>query len=215
MERALLHADLRKANTTDNKQLRKDLRVPAVLYGSHIDPQPISIGQNELIKFLRNHHVGSSLNLHLEGEDYFVILKEVQTHPVRDHLLHLDFQALKAGEKVRVTIPVFLKGIENLHEDIIVQELTTEIDLSVLPQHLIDSITVDVSDVQIGDSLSIRELDINNDENFEVFSSPEQMIYTVMEATVFEEPEDEDEDALFDVDEDEEESEETEESEEE
>ena len=208
MERALLHANLRKANTSDNKQLRKDLRVPAVLYGSHIDPQPISLGQNELSKFIRDHHVGSSLNLALEGEEYFVILKDVQTHPVRGYLLHLDFQALQAGEKVRVTIPVFLKGLDKVHDDLIVQELNTEIELSVLFQHLIDSIVIDVSEVKIGDSLSIADLDINNDENFEVFSNPDQMIYTVMEATVFEEPELEDEDSLFDVEDSTEEGEE-------
>ncbi|NLY35814.1 MAG: 50S ribosomal protein L25 [Tissierellia bacterium] len=199
MERALLHANLRKANTSENKQLRKDLRVPAVLYGSHIDPKPISLGHTELIKFIRDHHVGSSLNLELEGEEYFVILKDVQTHPVRGHILHLDFQALQAGEKVRVTIPVFLHGLDKIHDDLIVQELNTEIELSVLPQFLIDSIIVDVSEVKVGDSLSIADLPINSDENFEVFSNPDQMIYTVMEATVFEEADEEDESSLFDV----------------
>lgn len=213
MERALLHASLRKANTSDNKQLRKDLRVPAVLYGSHIDPQPISLGHSELIKFIRGHHVGSSLNLELEGEQHFVILKDVQTHPVRGHILHLDFQALQAGEKVRVTIPVFLRGLDKVHDDLIVQELNTEIELSVLPQHLIDSIIIDVSEVKVGDSLSIADLPINSDENFEVFSSPDQMIYTVMEATVFEEPELEGEESLFDVEDSSEEDEDSEDSE--
>lgn len=200
MERALLHANSRQASTSENKQLRKDLRVPAVLYGSHIEPKTISLDTKEVSKFLRESHVGSSLNLNLDGEEYFVILKDIQNHPVRGDVLHLDFQALQAGEKVRITIPIFISGLDNVSQDLIVQELNTEIELSVLPQYLVDSITVDVSEVEMGDSLSVADLEINRDENFEVFSSPDQMIYTVMEATVFEEPEAEDaQGELFDT----------------
>lgn len=199
MEKTLLHVRLRKANTSENKQLRKDLRVPAVLYGSHMDPQPISLDHNELSKFIRDHHVGSSLNLELEGKEIFVILKAVQVHPVKGDVLHLDFQALQAGEKVRVTIPVFLSGLDKVHQDIIVQELNTEIELSVLPQHLIDSITVDVSEVQVGDTLSIADLPINSDKNFEIYSHPEQLIYTVMESKTFEEPTEAASESLFDT----------------
>ncbi len=195
MERALLNASLRKASTSDNNQLRKDLRVPAVLYGSHIDPQAISLGLNEVNKYLRGSHVGSSLNLNVDGEEYFVILKDIQNHPVRGDVIHLDFQALQAGEKVRVTIPIFITGHDNLKQDIIIQELNTEIELSVLPSHLIDSITVDISNVEVGDTLSVSDLDINNDENFEVFSSPDQLIYTVMEAQVYTEEDEESDEA--------------------
>ncbi len=199
MERALLHANLRKVSTSENKQLRKDLRVPAVLYGAHIDPQSIDLDLREVNRFLRGSHVGTSLNLDLSGKEYFVILKDIQSHPVRGDVLHLDFQALKAGEKVRITIPIFIEGVENVEKNTIVQELNTEIEISVLPQYLIDSVTVDVSDVKVGDNLTVADLDINKDENFEVFSSPDQMIYTVMEATVFEEPETSDEEELFEV----------------
>ena len=199
MEREIMQARLRKASTSENKQLKSDLRVPAVLYGSHIDPQTISLDQADLSRFIRNHHVGSSLNLNVEGEEHFVILKDIQYHPVRRNILHLDFQALKAGEKVRITIPIFLTDQDQVHPDHIVQELTTEIDISVLPKHLIDSISVSVAGKVPGDSLTIGDLEINNDENFEVFSSPEQVIYTVMEAQVFQEPVAEESDDLFDV----------------
>lgn len=211
MERALLNASLRKASTSGNNQLRKDLRVPAVLYGSHIDPQAISLSLNEVNKYLRGSHVGSSLNINLDGEEYFVILKDVQNHPVRGDVLHLDFQALQAGEKVRVTIPIFITGHDNLKQDIIIQELNTEIELSVLPSHLIDSITVDISNVEVGDTLSVSDLDINKDENFEVFSSPDQLIYTVVEAQVYEEETEETEEATEIEDTTEEEASETEE----
>lgn len=197
MERELMTARLRKPSTTENKQLRNDLRVPAVLYGSHIDPQTISLDQADLSRFIRTHHVGSSLNLDVEGEEHLVILKDIQYHPVRGNILHLDFQALKAGEKVRITIPIFLTDQDQVHEDYIVQELTTEIEMSVLPQHLIDSISVSVAGKQAGDTLTIADLEINDDENFEIFSNPEQVIYTVMEAQEFQEPEVEDSDDLF------------------
>lgn len=197
MERELIKARLRKASTSENKQLRHDLRVPAVLYGSHIDPQTISLDQAELAKFIRNHHVGSSLNLDLEGKEHFVILKDIQFHPVRGNVLHLDFQALQAGEKVRITLPIFLADQDQVHSDYIIQELATEIDISVLPSHLIDSITVSVAGKVPGDTLTIGDLDINQDKNFEIFSSPDQVIYTVMEAQVFQEPVQEESDQLF------------------
>ncbi len=197
MERFTLKAELRD-KTVSAKHLKNAGFVPAVVYGAHIDAMSVKIPKNEVEKFIKSHHVGSSLDVEVGGESQFVLLKDIQLDVIKRDVIHLDFQALKAGEKVRVTVPIYLQGRDDL-KGIIVQELLSEIEISVLPKHLIDSIEVDVSNVKVGDQLTIAELDINNDENIEVLSNPEQLIYTAVEPSVYEEEASEEEDEETEV----------------
>ncbi|PID82456.1 MAG: 50S ribosomal protein L25 [Clostridiales bacterium] len=185
MKRFKLDAEVRDKGISA-KHLKSEGFIPAIVYGAHIDAISVKIPKREVEKFIRTHHVGSSLDVEVGGESHFVLLKDIQLDVIKRDVIHLDFQALKAGEKVRVNVPIYLQGRDDL-KNIIVQELLSEIEISVLPKYLIDSIEVDVSNVKVGDQLTVAELEVNNNENIEILSNPEQLIFTAVEPSVYEE----------------------------
>lgn len=196
MESTVLKAEIRHTSGTgSNNRLRAENYIPAILYASHISPISIKLKEKDVAIFLNSNNVGSSLDIDIEGDKRFVILKNIQNHPVNSKVLHMDFQELKAGEKIRINIPIFLTGKENLR-DLICQDLLSELEISCLPKHLIDNITIDVSDGQDGDQVTVSDLEIFNSETIEVLSDPDSLVYIINEAQEFIEPEVEEDDEL-------------------
>ena len=106
----------------------------------------------------------------------------------------MDFQRLMADEKIKVSIPIFSQ--DSIQFAIIVQELLNELEIETLPRYLIDSLNLDVSSVQVGESLSVADLPIFTDENYTVITPHDSLIYNVIEPTAFEEEEAEEADGV-------------------
>lgn len=175
------------------KKIRKNGLVPAVIYGRHIDSISIQMKQDVALKFLQYNTVGSKLFLDIDGEEHMAILKEFQRDPSNRKIVHMEFQALTSGEKVKVTIPVNYNNRDSLSQDTFLQEQLSEIEISTLPIHLIDHVSIDVSKYTLGDSVYVSDLDIANDENIEVLSPLESLVCSFTHAAklVEEVPEDE------------------------
>ncbi len=188
MSRAFLVARIREEKgKSSNQELRREARIPAVVYGGKEEPTLLSLGEAETHRFLNSHHVGSALDLVVDDEKTFVLLKDMQTHPVSRKVLHMDFQRLMADEKIKVSIPIFLTGLEHVRDDAIVQELLSELEIETFPRYLIDSLTLDVSEAVVGHSMSVADLPIFSDENYTVLTSADSLIYNVIEPTYEEE----------------------------
>src|SRR5688500_14357996 len=143
------------------RKLRSQGQIPAVIYGHGRDPQPLSLNARDLDKLLE-HIVAESTVIEVKiGDDTSkTLIREIQRHPYKRQILHVDFQALVAGEKVIVNIPIVLMGIpEGVRLgggvlDQTLRELEIKVDPSDIPNHL----EVDVTNLIIGDSLHVSDI---------------------------------------------------------
>lgn len=143
------------------RSLRREGRVPAVVYGHAREPQSLSVPTRELDKLLSRFSAGSTvIELQLDGRPLRTLIREIQRHPVKRTILHVDFQELVVGEMVTVKLPVVLVGIpEGVRVgggmlDQILYELAVEADPANIPNH----VEADVSAMAIATTLHVRDL---------------------------------------------------------
>jgi len=145
-----------------SRRLRRDGKVPAVIYGSGEDPQSITLVHSEIQKRLHHEAFYSHvLTVNVGGKANKAILRDMQRHPAKAIIMHMDFQRVDEGKPIRVHVPLHFMG-----EDVapgakagglITHELI-EVALDVLPRHLPEFIEVDVSGLDVGESLHLSDL---------------------------------------------------------
>ncbi|MFC1493979.1 50S ribosomal protein L25 [Thermodesulfobacteriota bacterium] len=180
------------------KKLRKENKIPAVFYGADSGPIMLIVEESELKRLLKttasdNIIMGLKIESEKGAEDKMVILKELQTDPIKDKYLHADFHEIKMDEELTLNIPVVLVNIPAgvTNEGGILQHVRRELEISCLPGKVIESIEVDVSDLNIGDSIHIE--DITFPEGIKSTQEEHLTIAVVNAPTVIEEPEEEEE----------------------
>ncbi|VFN02985.1 MAG: LSU ribosomal protein L25P [Candidatus Kentron sp. G] len=145
-----------------SRRMRRANSIPAVLYGAKKSSLSLSVDSNELKKKLENESFSAHiLNLNVKGQKEPAILKAIQRHPVNSQVIHLDFQRVSESQQIQLRIPIHF-----VNEDIspakkrgaLINHLITEVDVSCLPRDLPEAITVDVSGIQLGQSLHLSEL---------------------------------------------------------
>ena len=145
------------------RSLRREGRVPAVVYGHAREPQSLSVPTRELERLLGSIAAGSTvIELDLGGRTSRTLIREIQRHPFKRTILHVDFQELVAGERVSVKVPLVYVGTpEGVRVgggmlDQVMHELQLEADPSSIPNH----IDVDVSAMQIAQTLHVSDLTV-------------------------------------------------------
>jgi len=144
-----------------SRKLRAAGRVPAVVYGHAREPQALSLTTRELEKLLSQIATGSTVvELTLGGTTTKTLIREVQRHPFKKQILHVDFQELVAGEKVSVEIPLVFVGVpEGVRlSGAILEQILHSIEVLVDPSNIPNHIDVDVTNLAMGHSLHVREL---------------------------------------------------------
>jgi len=143
------------------RKLRSAGRVPAIVYGHARAPQALSLQTRELEKLLSTIATGSTVvELSLGGATTKTLIREVQRHPFKKQILHVDFQELVAGEKVTVEIPlVFVGTPEGVRlSGALLEQILHSIEVLVDPANIPNHIDVDVTNLAMGHSLHVREL---------------------------------------------------------
>jgi len=143
------------------RKLRAAGRVPAVVYGHAREPQALSLTTRELEKLLSTISTGSTVvELTLGGATTKTLIREVQRHPFKKQILHVDFQELVAGEKVTVEIPLVFVGVpEGVRlSGALLEQILHSIEVLVDPSNIPNHIDVDVTNLAMGHSLHVREL---------------------------------------------------------
>ena len=148
MEKIIIQANRREVIGKQVKALRREGKLPAVIYGHGIEPTPITLDAHEASKTLAS--VGSStlISIDLEGEEYSVLVRDRQNHVLRRNLLHVDFQALSMTETVRASVSLILGEEEAPAVEAYGAMIITGIeslDIECLPADLVDRIVVDIS----------------------------------------------------------------------
>ncbi|MEP1585436.1 MAG: 50S ribosomal protein L25/general stress protein Ctc [Tateyamaria sp.] len=145
------------------RQARRDGMVPGIVFGGDTDPLPINLPFNKLLKMLRAGRFKSTLfNMKVEGhDDVRVICRDVQRHVVKDLPTHVDFMRLKRTTKINLFI-----GVEVVGEDVspglkkggVLTLIRPEVELVVTAGDIPDHITIDVSEIEIGDAITISSV---------------------------------------------------------
>ncbi len=168
------------------KKLRRKGILPAIIYGPHIDPIPVKMSFSDVHEIIKN-YAHDLIELEVEGRKLQVVLKDVQWDYIKEVPLHLDFYNITAGEKFETTVPLkFLGEPKGARRGGIIEYLLHEVDISTTPDKLPHFIEIDVSELDVGDTLLVR--DINPPEGVEILNDPEEAV-VVVEAAREEMPE--------------------------
>jgi len=180
MEEIVIVAKKRELVGKHVKTLRRKGTLPAVVYGPHISPAPISLDYREANRILPTVTSSQLVVVDVEGEKHTVLVKEKQRHPVMGLLQHVDFMAVSMTDKLRVNVLVELRGDAPAVKDyggILVSGLEV-VEIECLPRELPERIIVDISGLrEIGDAIHVKALEIS--DKVSVLTDPEEMIVIV------------------------------------
>jgi large subunit ribosomal protein L25 len=182
-----------KARTTTGKGAARSLRsageIPAIIYGHAREPQSLSIPTREFEKLLEKVSAESTvIELNLANGVARTLIREIQRHPFKKQILHIDFQELVAGEKVSVNVPIVLTGTpEGVRvSGGILSQVMSELAILVDPVNIPRRIEADVTNVAIGHSLHVSDLSIP--EGVEVLDEADATVAVVSAPKVEVEP---------------------------
>jgi len=178
------------------RALRREGWVPAVLYGPDTETTMLSVSTKALELVFKSANIGQLLlNLTIEGEKSAAktaMVRELQTHPVSGNLIHVDFYEVAMDRKINVSIPIVTTGkSEGVELGGMLQLVRRELEVMCLPNEIPESIEIDISDLDIGDSLHLNEIELG--DNIEVPGDANFTVITVLAPTLEEEEEEEEE----------------------
>jgi len=144
-------------------RMRDEGWIPAVVYGREHDSEPLRVKQRALDSLLDEISVDNTLidlEIQEDGDAFPVLIREIQRHPWRRNIQHVDFFRIKEDEAIRVDVPVRLVGTPEgvREEDGILQQLRHEIEVECLPNEIPEYFEADVTDLEIGESLHVGDL---------------------------------------------------------
>ena len=182
-----------ESGRTSVKTVRARGAVPAVIYGARTTPSNLEVTRRD-IEVILSHSVGENILVDLEIQDgskvtnQLTLIQEVQHHPIRRQILHVDFHAVSMTDKINAEISVEpfgeSDGVKNFGG--LLEQNMRSVSISCLPQNLPELIKVDISAMKVGDSLHVRDLvlpegvEVNDDADLTVFIVAEPK---VVEAT--------------------------------
>ncbi len=146
-----------------SRRLRREKKVPAIIYGAGRPPRPLTFDHNKVLLALENESFYSSiLNIKVGNKSQAAILKDLQRHPAKNQIIHMDFQRIVEDEEIRMNVPLHFIG-----EDVApgvkqgggsVSHLMTDVEIVCLPKYLPEFIDVDVSELELDAMLSLSDL---------------------------------------------------------
>ncbi|MFC1545617.1 50S ribosomal protein L25 [Gemmatimonadota bacterium] len=170
MERSILHARSREdTGSRAARRLRRSNSIPAILYGHKTEPMPIVIDATEFDLLVRKGLTENTLISLIiddaEKTDQLTLIRDVQRDPLRDTLRHLDLVHVDLKEKLKVEVPVRLIGqAEGVKAGGILEQKIYAVEIECLPTEIPSEFEVDVTEMNIGDSLHLNEIDIGRFE---------------------------------------------------
>jgi large subunit ribosomal protein L25 len=146
-----------------SRRLRHEGKVPAILYGGHSEARKLSLSHQKLLILLDNERFYSTiLSLKVGEETQAAILKDVQRHPYKNAIVHIDFQRVEDNQKIRMSIPLHFTGAAASPgvktQGGMVSHMRTEVEVSCLPKDLPEFIEVDLSGLSINESIHLSQL---------------------------------------------------------
>ncbi|HLV09422.1 MAG TPA: 50S ribosomal protein L25 [Halanaerobiales bacterium] len=175
------------------RQLRRKGLLPGVVYGKKRDPQPLIVNPEDLKRKMGGNAI---FELELDGDKETVMVKDLQRDPVSGALLHIDFLHITMDEKITVSVPINLTGEPfGVKEGGVMQQLLREISIQSLPLDIPDELELDISELDLGDSLLVGDFDVP--EKIDIITPLDEVVVTIVAPTELIEEEEEEEEEEF------------------
>ncbi len=150
----------------ESRSLRREGKIPAVLYGPDTQPVYFSINEHEFITLLKNAQSSQQL-IKIDtgdGEQQAAMIKELQTKPVTEEILHIDFYKVDMNRKIRVRVPIIVKG-KSIGVELggLLQIVRRKLEVLCLPLEIPESIEIDITDLNVGDSVHVEDISLQDD----------------------------------------------------
>ncbi|MFS0836375.1 50S ribosomal protein L25/general stress protein Ctc [Paenibacillus sp. 1P03SA] len=168
------------ATKSEAKQLRRQGKVPGVVYGKTTDSLTVVLERKELVPLLRS-HPNAVIDLNIEGVGKRpVLISGVQRDSLSQDVIHIDFHQINMNEPVKATVAIEIVGeAAGVKEGGILQVETAQLDVRCLPDDLPDSVQVDISSLGIGENILVSDLKLP--ENVEVKTEAQDVVVTVLQ----------------------------------
>jgi len=175
-----------KQGTGASRRLRITGRTPGIVYGGTTDPQNIELDHNALWHALKKEAFHSSiLEMELNGVSSQVLLRDVQMHPFKQLVLHIDFQRVDANTTLHMKVPLHFSGEENSPavkaDGCLINHVINELDIACLPANLPESIRVDLSGLKKGTSLHLNDITLPEGVKAITHGKPNPVLVSVVE----------------------------------
>lgn len=155
--------------------------VPAVLYGASQAPTPVYVNAKQMSHALHTEAgLNVLINLQIDGSKMLTVPREIQKHPVRGDLIHIDFLAVERNVKIEASVPIHLAGeSRGVKEGGQMDQHTHELRVSALPTDIPSAIEIEISDLGIGTQLKVS--DVQPPSGVEILNDPDEVLLAVIE----------------------------------
>ena len=162
--------------------VRNNGGTPANVYGYNTEATPISVDAKNLLKELQTNGQNAVFKLNVEGKTVNAVINEIQRCALKGHIKHIDFQAINMGEEIEVEVPVTIVGeAAGVKEGGVLTQPNRDMKIKVKPSDIPESIEIDVSNLGVGDTLSLA--DVREKIHFEVLHDDDYTLATVTPPT--------------------------------
>jgi large subunit ribosomal protein L25 len=170
----------RATGSSASRRLRRDGKVPAVVYGRDVEPTPVAVSARELNAALRG-EAGANvlLRLDVDGAEHLALARQIQRHPWKGEIRHVDFITVTLTETVEAEVAIHLEGESvGVQEGGIVETVRSTVRLAALVTNIPSAIALDISELDVGDHLRVADLPAL--EGVEYLDDPDELLVTVV-----------------------------------
>ena len=153
----------RELGSSSSRRLRREGRIPAVVYGLEAEPLPVSVEYSEArIALSGDAGLNALLSLAIDGDNQLCLVKDIQRHVVRDEVSHIDFIRVDPNAAFELEIPLVLVGEAKAVANVsgMVDQALFSLMISTLPTSIPNEVEVDISDMEVGDSIRVEDLNL-------------------------------------------------------
>tara|TARA_B100001123_G_scaffold255256_1_gene284703 strand:+ start:150 stop:878 length:729 start_codon:yes stop_codon:yes gene_type:complete len=171
-----------------NRNLRRSGYIPGVLYGGKEEPKKISIMEKDIVKATEIAGFATQiLQIHIEGKDVDVVVKEIQRHPATSKVLHADFMRVDPDSKITLVVPIRTLNDESCIGVKVsggqVNHLINDIEISCLASNLPEYLEIDVQEMDVGDTVSLSEIKLPEGVEITILQQDEDRDQAVVSVT--------------------------------
>lgn len=199
MEKYVLEAHKREIIGKKVKALRREGKLPAVIYGRGVEPQAITLDKKEARQTLKVIGANTLVTVKIGKEEHLALVRDIQREVIMQDLLHIDFQQVSLEEKITSTVPIAVEGEAPAVKEYnaVLTPGLIELEIEAKAKDLPDAIAVDVSSLmEIGDNILVKDLNVPAEVT--VLDDPDELVYVAAAQTLMEiEEEVEEEAELF------------------
>lgn len=163
------------------KRLRREGYVVGNVFGREMKESiPVKMEKQAVDRLLKTSNKGSQIMLDIDGEEYDVLIKDIEFNPLKGQVDEIDFQALVSNEKVHSVAEVVLINHDKITSGVLQLQLE-EIAFKALPADLVDRIEIDAGQLRVGDCIKLKDLDIAKNKEIDLITDPEAIVVALTE----------------------------------